>query len=98
MKKTLLWIMLAAVLAASGAMSVQAADKVQVCHLPPCNPGLPETANANAFHTITVTEKNLPSHLTHGDLPGSCNESCDTLCDDGDACTVDHHNDCDENG
>jgi len=97
MKKSLLLVFVA-VLAASGVFTVQAASKVQVCHLPPGVGSLPATANANAFHTITVTENNLASHLAHGDLAGSCSDSCDTLCDDGDACTVDHHNDCEENG
>ncbi len=37
-----------------------AANKVQICHVPPGNP-------AN-FHTITVSEKALPAHLGHGDM------------------------------
>jgi hypothetical protein len=53
--------------------------KVQICHLPPGNP-------AN-FHTITISENALPAHLAHGDVGGACDEHCETLCDDGDACT-----------
>ena len=59
--------------------------KVEICHIPPGNP-------AN-FHTITVSEKALPAHLAHGDFGGSCFESCETLCDDGNFCTIDA---CDE--
>jgi hypothetical protein len=69
----LIWFALPA-LAAPGA-------KVNVCHIPPGNP-------AN-FHTITIGEKALAAHLAHGDLAGACDDFCETLCDDGDACTVD---------
>ena len=55
--------------------------KVRVCHIPPGDP-------AN-FHTITISENALPGHLAHGDLMGSCNQSLDALCDDGNPCTVD---------
>ncbi len=55
--------------------------KVQVCHVPPGNPG--------NFHTITISDNALPAHLAHGDLLGSCNSHCDQLCDDGNACTID---------
>ena len=57
------------------------AAKVKVCHLPPGNP-------AN-FHTITINDNALQAHLAHGDLPGDCSANCSTLCDDGNACTVD---------
>ena len=90
MKKTLRLTMLVIVLAVFGAMTVQAASKVQVCHLPPGNP--------DNFHSITVPETRLSAHLAHGDLTGSCSASCDALCDDGDACTEDHNSDCEENG
>ena len=66
--------------AAPSAFAVPAA-KVKICHLPPGDP-------AN-FHTITASEKALPAHLAHGDLLGSCDENLETLCDDGDACTID---------
>lgn len=56
-------------------------SKVKICHTPPDNP--------NDWHTITVSEKALPAHLAHGDLAGSCDENIDTLCDDGNPCTVD---------
>lgn len=55
--------------------------KVQVCHVPPGNP-------AN-FHTITISEDALQAHLAHGDLAGACFAHCDTLCSDGNACTID---------
>lgn len=56
-------------------------NKVQVCHIPPGNP-------AN-FHTITISENALQAHLGHGDLAGACFAHCDTLCSDGNACTID---------
>lgn len=54
-------------------------DKVQVCHIPPDNP--------SNFHTITIAEKSLQAHLAHGDYLGTCDESCETICDDGNPCT-----------
>jgi Dictyostelium (slime mold) repeat/EGF-like domain len=67
------------VLTASAAWAGSA--KVQVCHIPPGNP-------AN-FHTITISENALQAHLGHGDLAGACFAHCDTLCSDGNACTID---------
>jgi hypothetical protein len=64
--------------------------KVEVCHIPPSNP--------DNYHTITINEKTLASHLAHFDLEGACNEVCATLCDDGDACTIDDAGDCEQNG
>lgn len=58
-----------------------APDKVQVCHIPPSDLG--------NFHTITISEKALDAHLSHGDLPGPCSESEAILCDDENACTID---------
>ena len=55
--------------------------KVKVCHIPPGNP-------AN-FHTITISENALQAHLGHGDLAGACFAHCDSLCSDGNACTID---------
>src|SRR5919106_5182769 len=55
--------------------------KVDVCHIPPDNP--------NNFHTSTIPETALPAHLDHGDLAGSCGDNCETMCDDGDSCTID---------
>lgn len=78
--------------------------KVEICHIPPGNPG-------NA-HTITISEKALDAHLTnHGDYLGPCctdDDSCDSGnlcevfsceadgcngapvdCDDGNVCTLD---------
>lgn len=66
------------------------AAKVDVCHIPPDSP--------EDFHTIRINEKALPAHLAHGDFAGACNEDCATLCDDGNACTVDDVLDCEEQG
>jgi hypothetical protein len=56
-------------------------NKVQVCHVPPGNPG--------NFHTLTISENALSAHLGHGDLAGACFAHCDTLCSDGNLCTID---------
>lgn len=88
MKKSHLLTLFVAVLAiVFGAASAQAA-KVDVCHLPPGNP--------DNWHTISVSENALQAHLNHGDLEGSCLANCETLCDDGDACTQDIESDLDE--
>lgn len=73
-----------------GSSAAWAGSKVEVCHVPPGDP-------AN-FHTITVSEKAFSKHLAHGDLAGACNQICATLCDDGNACTVDDTGDCEQNG
>jgi Dictyostelium (slime mold) repeat len=74
-----------AILIALFALTASAAwagnTKVQVCHIPPGNPG--------NFHTITISESALQAHLGHGDLAGACFAHCDTLCSDGNACTID---------
>ncbi len=81
MKKSHLVTLFVAVLAiVFGAASAQAA-KVEVCHIPPGNP--------ENWHTISVSTNAEQAHLKHGDLAGSCLENCETLCDDGDACTQD---------
>jgi hypothetical protein len=67
-----------------------AGPKVQVCHIPPGNP--------SNFHTITISEKAYSAHLAHGDLGGACSAQCATLCDDGDACTIDDTGDCESAG
>ena len=77
MKKLVVFTVLVAILAAFGAAAAQAGAKVEICHIPP---GSPEN-----FHTIKVSEKALPAHLAHGDLPGSCYGNCEALCDDQDA-------------
>jgi len=64
--------------------------KVNVCHIPPDNP--------ENFHTIKITEKALAAHLAHGDFAGACDDVCEVLCDDGDACTDDKIDDCEING
>lgn len=53
--------------------SAAPASRVDVCHIPPGNPG--------NFHTIRVSENALSAHLSHGDVLGSCNNICATLCD-----------------
>ncbi len=66
------------------------AAKTQVCHVPPGNP-------AN-FHTISVSGKAAQKHVAHGDLLGSCNDHCATLCDDGNPCTIDDNGSCEQSG
>lgn len=72
---------LAAFFVGVGSTAYAAPNKVQICHIPPNDP--------NNFHTITVGENTLSAHLAHGDLTGPCDESGSTLCDDGNACTID---------
>ena len=82
MKRTCTSLALLIALFALTASAAWAGDaKVQVCHVPPGNP-------AN-FHTITISENALQAHLAHGDLAGACFAHCDTLCSDGNACTID---------
>jgi hypothetical protein len=64
--------------------------KVEVCHIP--------AGNYDNFHTIKINEKALAAHLAHFDIVGPCNSLCDQLCDDGNACTIDHGGDCETNG
>jgi hypothetical protein len=78
--------LLALLVVGAGAVAASGAPvKVEVCHVPPNNP--------MSFHTILVHENALPRHLAHGDLMQRCFESCDVLCSDGNACTIDA---CDE--
>jgi hypothetical protein len=81
MKKLTLFTLLVSVLAAFGATTAMAGAKLKVCHIPPGNP--------ENFHTITISDKALNAHLTHGDLVGGCYANAEALCDDGNACTVD---------
>jgi len=55
--------------------------KVQVCHVPPSNPG--------NYHTITIPEAALKAHLAHGDLAGPCANFCGVFCGDDSVCTQD---------
>ncbi len=57
------------------------AGKVEICHIPPGNPG-------NA-HTIKVSGNAIKAHLKHGDYIGPCAPLCEETCDDGNACTID---------
>lgn len=59
-------------------------DKIDICHIPPANPGHAQT--------ITIGASALPAHLAHGDMLGPCQNDCRLFgisCDDGDACTFD---------
>lgn len=49
---------------------VQAADKVDICHLPPGNP-----ENAQ---TISIAASTLATHLAHGDKEGECPSTAST--------------------
>jgi EGF-like domain/Dictyostelium (slime mold) repeat len=66
---------------AAGAAAAGKPPKVDVCHIPPGNP--------DNFHTITVSQNAVSAHLGHGDILGACGDNCESLCDDGDPCTVD---------
>lgn len=80
MKKIPLLSLLVAVLVVYAAMAAMAA-KIEICHFPPGNPG--------NWHTITINDTALPAHQAHNDLVGSCLANCETICDDGNKCTVD---------
>ena len=41
-------------------------DKITICHIPPGNP--------SNVHTISVSQKALDAHLTHGDILGECGQ------------------------
>ncbi len=66
MKRKFTFAILVIVLAVLGTAAVFAASdgKVDICHIPPGNPG-------NA-HIINVSVNAVPAHLAHGDLLGSC--------------------------
>ncbi|HWN43325.1 MAG TPA: calcium-binding EGF-like domain-containing protein [Thermoanaerobaculia bacterium] len=74
-------VLLTALFALTASAAWAGNAKVQVCHIPPGNPA--------SFHTITISENALQAHLGHGDLAGACFAHCDTLCSDGNACTID---------
>jgi hypothetical protein len=85
------WTALIAVPVLLGTPPALAGDaKVEVCHRPP--------GNLDNFHTIRISANALSAHLAHGDLPDACNALCATICDDGDACTVDDTGDCQQQG
>lgn len=68
----------ALVLVGSAAM----AAKVDICHVPPGDPG-------NA-HTINVAQSAVGAHLGHGDTLGACECAADADCADANLCDVDH--------
>ena len=80
MKRTRTCLAILIALFVCAATAAQAA-KIEICHIPPGNPG--------NWHTITINANALPAHQAHGDLVGSCLANCDTLCDDGNKCTID---------
>jgi hypothetical protein len=90
MSKVMVSLILVAVALALANPVMAGGNKVDVCHIPPGNP--------ENVHTITISDKALDAHIAHGDIVGSCNANCATLCDDGDACTVDDTGDCEQNG
>ena len=49
-------------------------DKVEICHIPPGNPG--------GSNTLCVDAASVPAHLAHGDHLGACEFGADP-CDDG---------------
>ena len=83
MRKILLFAMLAAAVAVSGVVVVQAAApvRVEICHRPPDDP--------DNFHTLKLGARALQIHLDHGDLEGTCLSNCQELCGDANACTID---------
>jgi hypothetical protein len=85
----LLLLGLAWLVTPAGMAAAQRLPKVEVCHVPPDNPG-------NA-HTINVSENALPAHLAHGDFgvgeacsegAGECRTEGTTQCDAADSCSA----------
>lgn len=71
-------------LALAASATAAPAAKVTICHFPPDDPA--------SFQTITIAPSALPAHLAHHDFGGPCENDCalfGSLCDDGNACTVD---------
>jgi hypothetical protein len=68
-----------------GSAAMAGAPKVNVCHIPPGNPGNP--------HSISVAASAVPAHLAHGDhLVGAevcdgVDNDCDGTIDEGGVCT-----------
>ena len=65
-------------------------EKVEVCMIPPGNDG--------NYHTVTVSENAVDALLATGSIMGSCNEACDSFCDDANKCTIDHNGNCEDEG
>jgi len=51
--------------------NAKGSDKMEVCHIPPGNP--------SNYRTITISEKALNAHLTHGDSAGNCEDAFPAL-------------------
>jgi len=79
--KSLRFPILIALFALSASAAWAGNGKIQICHIPPGNPG--------NWHTLTISQNALPAHQAHGDLVGSCLANCESLCDDGNKCTID---------
>ncbi|MBX2800463.1 MAG: VCBS repeat-containing protein [Myxococcales bacterium] len=64
------------------ASSLAAPNKVDVCHRPP--------GNSTQLQSIVVSQNAVAAHVSnHGDVVGMCDDVCDTICSDGNACTQD---------
>ncbi|HEY5652518.1 MAG TPA: PKD domain-containing protein, partial [Acidimicrobiia bacterium] len=76
MRSTLTLMVVLALMVPALAAAAGPKEKVDVCHIPPGNPG-------NA-HTITVNGNALKAHLAHGDTEGECREERPGKVDDDD--------------
>ena len=63
MKRCTTFLMAAGVLLL-GSAAMAGAPKVDICHIPPGNPGNPQS--------ISVDASAVPAHLAHGDTRGKC--------------------------
>ena len=79
MKRLPAFVMASAVLLLGSAALAQ---KVDICHVPPGNPG-------NA-HTISVSQSAVAAHLAHGDSLGACECRVDGDCTNDNLCDEDH--------
>lgn len=55
--------------------------RIEVCHLPPGNPG--------NYHTLVIPAPAVKAHLAHGDLLGACGNYCGLFCSTGNKCAQD---------
>ena len=73
------WNALQAAGATQGPCKLVAKD-IQICHIPPGNPGAPQT--------LTIAQTDWPSHQAHGDVMGACSPETVTLCFNNKTITV----------